>query len=145
MNGRLSAEEALREIDQVGGSVRRSGRWAGRWMFALGIGAVIYWLAMLLGGETLRGIAGWGWLLFVAGSMVYVCRQRVFSRAVWRLQWPITAGFLLTSAAATLFAVFLMPDEPGPPWVALAVLTAVVAGAPPIWGGWLLRHREVTG
>ncbi|WP_158578994.1 threonine/serine exporter family protein [Spongiactinospora rosea] len=145
MNDRLSAEEALREIDQIGGSVRRSGRWASRWMLVLGIGAVVYWLAMLLGGETLRDIAGWGWLVFVACSVIYVFRQRVFSRAVWRLQWPVAAGFVLTSAAATLFAAFLMPDEPGPLRIPLAVLIAVVAGAPPIWGGWLLRHREVAG
>ncbi|MDF5755621.1 hypothetical protein [Spongiactinospora sp. TRM90649] len=143
-DAKLSADDALRRIDEVGGTVRRSGKWAGRWVLTMGLAAIPYWLVMLLGDDTVKDIAGWAWIVFVALSFGYVFRQRVYSRSAWRLQWPIAFGFVGTCTVAVLFSIFLMPDDPDALWTALAVLVSLVAGAPPIYGGWrLLREEDV--
>jgi hypothetical protein len=89
VNDKLTAEEALWEIGQVSRSMQRAGRWVVRWLLVLGVSSTIYWLAMFFGSGLVQILAAVAWVLLTIGSCVYVFSQRVHTRRMQRLQWPI--------------------------------------------------------
>ncbi|GAA5086466.1 hypothetical protein HNP84_003524 [Thermocatellispora tengchongensis] len=135
----ITPDAALREIDRVSGSVRRSTRWAGRWLLVLGLGTIVYWLVMLLGPGSLAVVAAWAWIAFTIAGCVYVFRKNVYDRLTWRLQWPVTGAYVLAVVLTVLFANVMPEREPLPAgWVLAAVLAAVLCGTPPLYGAWRL-------
>lgn len=132
----LSAEAALREVDRAQATVRRAGRRGVIFLLSLWLISTAYWLAALLGTGAVQDYSGLG-LLFVVGVALgarLVFRERVYSRMMARIIYPVTGAFVGTSVLASLYTMFLHPKEPGPQWLVPDVVVTLIAGAPLLYG-----------
>ncbi|MGW0806965.1 hypothetical protein [Nonomuraea sp. NPDC002799] len=140
----LSAEAALREVDRAQGPVRKSSRWGGYFFLGMGLGSTGIWLAMLLGPAAVTRYANLALGVLVVAGFLYISRQRVYSRVLSRLSYPVTYAFVGTTVIGALYNMFLHPQEPaGPWWVVADVLVALIASAPLLYGAVrMLRSAE---
>ncbi|MEO3801286.1 hypothetical protein [Nonomuraea sp. B1E8] len=132
----LSAEAALREVNRAQGAVRRTGRRGAIFFLSVWLITTAYWLAELFGPEAVQDYSGLG-LLLVVGVVLgarLVFRERVYSRLMSRIVYPVTWAFVGTVVLASLYNMFLHPMEPGPEWVVPDVVVALIAGAPLLYG-----------
>jgi hypothetical protein len=140
----LSAEAALREVDRAQSAVRRSGRRGAIFLLSLWLISTAYWLAALLGAEAVQDYSGLG-LFLVVGVVLgarLVFRERVYSRLMSRVIYPVTGAFVGTSVLASLYNMFLHPMEPGPEWVVPDVVVTLIAGAPLLYGAVRVLRSE---
>ncbi|MEU8246836.1 hypothetical protein [Nonomuraea sp. NPDC048916] len=139
----LSADAALREVDRAQESVRKSSRRGARFFLAMWLGSTGYWLATLLGPETVKNYAGLAIGALVVAGGVYIVRQRVYDRLLYRLAFSVTWAFMGTTVVAAVYNMFLHPRDPGPLWGVAGVLVALIASAPLLYGA--VRMFRSTG
>ncbi|MEV2270989.1 hypothetical protein [Nonomuraea africana] len=139
----LSADAALREVDRAQGAVRKSSRRGARFFLGMWLGSTGYWLATLLGPETVKNYASLALGALIVAGGVYMVRQRVYDRLLYRLAFPITWASMGTTVVAAVYNMFLHPQDPGPLWAVAGVLVALIASAPLLYGA--VRMFRSTG
>jgi hypothetical protein len=139
---RLSPDQALREIDRVDQQVRKSAHGVGRLFLIMGLFSMVYWPAMSLGRGVLAGLAGAGCLVLTAASCVYWARMRVHDRYVMWINGRVTVVFVATTLVTFAFVSFVLPDDPGPGWIAAVVVVSVLAGSPLVYAARRIREKR---
>lgn len=140
----FSAEAALAEVERAQSTVRRSGRQGAIFFLVLWLISTAYWLAALLTPEVVQAYGGLGPFLVVGvvlGARL-IFRERVYSRPMSRIAYPVTGAFVGTTVLASLYNMFLHPMEPGPEWVVPDIVVTLIACAPLLYGAVYVLRPE---
>ncbi|GII55083.1 hypothetical protein Pth03_34720 [Planotetraspora thailandica] len=141
-DGRLSPDQALREIDRLDRHVRRSARGVALLFLIMGLCTMVYWPAMFLGTGWVPVAAGGAWIVLTVASCVYWARIRVHDRLVARINGLVTAAYVVSTMAVFLFGAFVLPHPLAVGWIAALVVISVIAGLPLIYAAWWIRARR---
>lgn len=147
MNGgeELTVRQALGEIGRVSREVRRSARWGIRYFVVLGVLTAVFWAMTHFAAEPIADAAVIGWLAFCVGSIFCTCRNRVYDRVFWRLQYVVTGVYLAGTAFNVWVSRYVQEGEGAGPMLA-GMAGVVLASAAPLyaaWRGWLsLNDRK---